>query len=151
MNKKEKVVLLEDVKKLGKKNEIKEVNSGFANNFLFANKKAVPYNKESIDILEKEKAKERKIILLKEEEDKSLFEKINNLLPLSFKLKKEKGKVFGSINLSDIIKSLKEKDIVNIDKKKFINFNPIHEEGEYSIDLKINKNLLAKLKLKISS
>ena len=150
MNKKEKVVLLEDIKNIGKKNEIKEVNSGFANNFLFANKKAMPYNKESIDILEKEKAKEIKKILIKKQEDKILFEKINNL-SLSFNLKKEKGKLFGSISLTDIIKTLKEENNLIIDKKKFIDFKPIHEEGEYLVNLKISKELLAKIKLKVYS
>ncbi|WNE41351.1 MAG: 50S ribosomal protein L9 [Mycoplasmataceae bacterium] len=150
MNKKEKVILLDNVKNLGKKNEIKEVSSGFAYNFLFPNKKALPYNKENCDGLEKEKTKEIKKIIIKAKSEMILFEKVNNL-EFTFYLKKEKGKIFGSIKLSEIIKSLKENGIEINDKKKFQNFIPISEEGNHIIKLKINKDLVSNLKIKVKS
>jgi large subunit ribosomal protein L9 len=150
MNKKEKVILLDNIKNLGKKNEIKEVSSGFAYNFLFPNKKALPYNKESCDGLEKEKTKEIKKLIIKAKEEIITFEKINNL-EFTFYLRKEKERTFGSISLSEIIKSLKEKGIDFADKKKFTNFTPINKEGDHIVDLRINKDLIAKLKIKVKS
>jgi large subunit ribosomal protein L9 len=150
MSKKEEVIMLNDVKNVGKKGDIKLVNSSFASNFLFPNKNAIPYNKEnSIKLkIKKEKELEKDKIRLTEEEES--FKKLNNL-ELFFQLKKEKDKIFGSIGLGEITKKLKENNFQIQDKKKLINFHPIISEGIYIVNLKINKYLTANLRIIVSA
>lgn len=149
-NKKEKIILLSDIEKVGKKKEIKEVSMGFAHNFLIPNKKALLFNKVNQVWLEKEIEKELKKADLRGKKELEIFEKINNL-QFTYFLKKEKGRFFGSINTTDIIKDLKKEGIESIKKSDFIKFIPINKDGNYLIELKTSKNLISKLKIKVKS
>ena len=148
--KKEKVVLLEDVKGIGKKKEIKEVSAGFAQNFLLPSKKALVYDVKGKFWLDKEIQEEKKEIELKKKKNLEIFEKINNL-EIKYFLKKTKGKTYGSVNINEIIKSLRKIGIEEIKKTDFVGFNPINKEGDYFVNLKIYKDLISKLKIKVES
>jgi large subunit ribosomal protein L9 len=150
MSKKEEVIMLNDVKNVGKRGDIKLVNSSFASNFLFPNKNAIPCNKENSIKLKLKKSKELEKDKIRLTEEEELFKKLNNL-ELFFQLKKEKDKIFGSIGLGEITKKLKENNFQIQDKKKFINFYPIISEGIHIVNLKINKYLTASLKIIVST
>jgi large subunit ribosomal protein L9 len=140
-----KVLLIKDVKGLGKAGEIKNVKDGYARNFLIPRgfaKLAIP---EVIKEWEKEqKEKEAK---LKEELDKlnALKEKIESLtIVIKHKLGAN-GQLYGAITNKEVAESLKQKGI-EIDKKQ-IDMKQIKTVGEYEVDVKLGHGIHAKLKL----
>ena len=144
-----KVILLEDVKKLGKKDEIIEVSSGYARNFLIPNKKAIVADNVNLNKLEGKKSKESHIKELSLEHAKEI-KKIIEKETLVIKAKKGKDdRLFGTITNSEISKELKKKYNVDIDRKKIIVENPIKIVGEYIITIKLEQGGIADLKVDI--
>jgi ribosomal protein L9 len=144
-----KVILLEDVKKLGKKDEIIEVSSGYARNFLIPNKKAIVADNVNLNKLEGKKSKESHIKELSLEHSKEI-KKIIEKETLVIKAKKGKDdRLFGTITNSEISKELKKKYDIDIDRKKIIVENPIKIVGEYIITIKLEQGVIADLKVDI--
>lgn len=144
-----KVILLEDVKKLGKKDEIIEVSSGYARNFLIPNKKAIVADNVNLNKLEGKKSKESHIKELSLEHAKEI-KKIIEKETLVIKAKKGKDdRLFGTITNSEISKELRKKYNVDIDRKKIIVENPIKIVGEYIITIKLEQGVMADLKVDI--
>ena len=144
-----KVILLEDVKKLGKKDEIIEVSSGYARNFLIPNKKAIVADNVNLNKLEGKKSKESHIKELSLEHAKEI-KKIIKKETLVIKAKKGKDdRLFGTITNSEISKELKKKYDIDIDRKKIIVENPIKIVGEYIITIKLEQGVMADLKVDI--
>lgn len=144
-----KVILLEDVKKLGKKDEIIEVSSGYARNFLIPNKKAIVADNVNLNKLEGKKSKENHIKELSLENAKEI-RKIIEKETLVIKAKKGKDdRLFGTITNSEISKELKKKYDIDIDRKKIIVENPIKIVGEYIITIKLEQGVIADLKVDI--
>ncbi|MGB9621943.1 MAG: 50S ribosomal protein L9 [Brevinematia bacterium] len=142
------VILLKDVKGIGKLGEIKNVADGYARNFLIKNGFAleatesnVNYVKSQLDTLKKKN--ERKFENAKEL--KELLESIN----VNIKAKAgEGGKLFGSITSEDISIALKEQHNLEIDKK-IIETEPIKLLGSYVVDVKLGMNVIAKLRVNV--
>ena len=138
-----KVILLEDVKKLGKKDEIIEVSSGYARNFLIPNKKAIVADNVNLNKLEGKKSKESHIKELSLEHAKEI-KKIIEKETLVIKAKKGKDdRLFGTITNSEISKELKKKYDIDIERKKIIVENPIKIVGEYIIIIKLEQGVIA--------
>lgn len=142
-----KVILLTDVKSLGKKDEIKEVKDGYAK-FLINEKKAVQYTNKSVEILDKEIAtrKQEEDALVKEcTEIKNKVEKLN----LKFKVKTGAGdKVFGSVSTKEIASELKEKGF-DIDKKKIVTDFEINTLGFHEVKINLHKKVIAKVRVEL--
>ena len=144
-----KVILLEDVKKLGKKDEIIEVSSGYARNFLIPNKKAIVADNVNLNKLEGKKSKESHLKELSLEHAKEI-KKIIEKETLVIKAKKGKDdRLFGTITNSEIAKELKKKYNVDIDRKKIIVENAIKMVGEYVVTVKLEQGVIADLKVDI--
>ena len=144
-----KVILLEDVKKLGKKDEIIEVSSGYARNFLIPNKKAIVADNINLNKLEGKKSKENHIKELSLEHAKEIKKIIEKEI-LVIKAKKGKDdRLFGTITNSEISKELKKKYDIDIERKKIIVENPIKIVGEYIITIKLEQGVIADLKVDI--
>lgn len=145
-----KVIFIKDLKKQGKVNEIKEVSDGYATNFLIKNGYAVKYTKTSSNRLNTEisnaKIEEEKQI----KEANKIKEKIEKEL-LTFNVKSNNGKVFGSISNKQLEEKLKELGY-NIDKKQIKIINPLSTLGvhEVSVDL-YNKKVEAKIRVELIS
>ena len=142
-----KVILLEDVKKQGKKGQIINVKDGYGN-YLITNKLAVLETKGSKKVLDQQnqKAKEEADKNLKEcQELKKELEKIT----LTFKVKTGKqDQVFGSISTKQITSKLKDHNI-NIDKRKINITTPINSLGVTIVDINLHKEVTAKLKVNL--
>ncbi len=143
-----KVILLKDVKKQGKKDDIIDVSDGYAINFLIKNNLAVKYTKTSDNILKSE-------IKLREKEENLKIQdciKIKNKLEkeqLIFKLNSgEMGKTFGTVSKTNIKDELKKRGY-NIDSKNIKISVPITSLGCFTVEINLYKNVNAKLKIMV--
>ena len=141
-----KIILLENVKGTGKKDEIKEVKDGFGN-FIIKSKKAVSYSEKSKEVLKTqlENKKEEEDRIYKEAlELKSKLEKTT----LTFKVKTGvQDKVFGSISSKQISEELKKKNL-NVDKK-IIDAENINSLGMHLVKIKLHKKVTAELNVEL--
>lgn len=144
-----KVILLEDVKKVGKKGDLINTSDGYARNFLFPKKLAVEATKASINDmkLKKQSEKRRQQELL--EESKELAEKIKGT-SITIKVKAgDGGRIFGSVSTKEITKAAKEQLDLDIDKKKMQIKEPIKSLGTHIIPIKLNAKVKTELKVKV--
>ncbi|MFN3301498.1 MAG: 50S ribosomal protein L9 [Patescibacteria group bacterium] len=143
-----KVILLQDVEKLGKKYEIKEVADGFAMNFLIPKKLAILATPKEIEKIKRKKILEEEKRKKEIEVFKNLAEKIKNLEIFVKEKANPDGKLYGSINQEKIAQLLKEKGF-EIDSEKINLKEPIKELGEYEVEIIFLPEIKSKLKLKI--
>lgn len=144
------VILLKDVKAQGKKGDEINVNDGYANNFLFKNKLAIPANKTNVAINNKQKAEEAKRIAEETAAAKVVAEKLNGKT-LDFEIEVgERGKAFGSIGTKEISEKLEGMGF-SVDKKDIVVSGPIKREGVYDVDLKLYKGISAKIKVSVKA
>ncbi len=141
-----KVILLQDVKKQGKKDEIIEVSDGYAQNFLIKNNLAVPVSKTSTNILNKELQQRQKIedeLIKKCEEIKAKLENKE----IVFKVKTgTQDKVFGNISSKQISEKLKTMGY-DIDKKQINIKSPLDFIGTHNVEIKLHKKVIFNLKV----
>ena len=143
-----KVILLADVKKVGKKDQTVEVSDGYANNFLFPRKLAVPLSKKSAEVLENQQ-EERKELAAKMKADAEALAKKLEGITLTFKVKTgREGKLFGAVSLKQVADELAKQGI-EIDKRKFIDKGPLDELGYHHISVELYKGVIGKVHVEI--
>jgi len=143
-----KVILLENVKSLGNKGEIKKVADGYAMNFLIPRNLAVPASTDKIQDLENLQEKTDK---LKNEKTKELDNLVNKISGKKITIQKdasEKGKLFAAVSLDEILNEMNKKFKTNLDKNNIEFKEHVKEIGEHEVKLKINKNNI-KLKIEV--
>ena len=141
------VILLQDVKGVGKKNQTVSVNDGYANNFLFPRKLAVKVSKTSVQILANQQENARIAEENARKEAQELSVKLKDM-EVSFKVKVGKeGKTFGSISLKQVEEAFKQKYNVTIDKRKFIDKGPLDALGYYNLKIELHKGVIGIIKV----
>lgn len=146
-----KVILLNDVKGVGKKDEIKEVADGYAENFLIRRKLAVAYTKASVSNLNREKAEEAKKEAEAVAQAKVLKTKVEGL-SLVFPVKTgEEDKVFGSVSTKQIADVLNKQYGISVDKRKFIDNDNLVTLGYHHVRIELHKGVVAQLKVQLVS
>ncbi|MCI5879862.1 MAG: 50S ribosomal protein L9 [Bacillales bacterium] len=142
-----KIIFTQDVKKQGKKGEIKEVKDGFAN-YLIQQKVAVVASDVNLGRLERANANKKAMDDMNRElaqKEKGKIEKIT----LSFPVKTgEQDRVFGSISVKQIISELKNKGF-DIDKKSIKIISPINSLGFHNVEIELYKDVVATLKVEL--
>ena len=144
-----KVVLLENIKKLGKKDEIVEVSDGYARNVLIAKNQALPATNENLNNLKlKNKNEEKKEENLRRiaNNNKETIEKTSFVVGIKAGAN---GKTFGSVTSKEIVDSIKEAVDIEIDKKDVVLDEPIKNVGKYDIKIKIFKEIIAIAKIEV--
>lgn len=140
-----KVILLSDVKKVGKKGEEKNVADGYAMNFLIAKGLAVKASNKSEEILQKQKDQQAYDNQIKKEEALALKEKLINI-KLEFKVKAQNGKVFNSISTKTICEELEKKGI-SIDKRKILDNQPVKTLGQTNVKVELFKDVIGTIQV----
>ena len=144
-----KVIFLKDLKGQGKKDEIKDVKDGYAENFLIKNGYAIKYtsrSKEILDIQIEDRNEKEKELIKKCNEIKKELEKKE----YTFKVKTGKeDKVFGSVSSKAISDEL-SKDGYKVDKKKIIIDGSISTLGTHVVKIELHPKVLAELKIKLT-
>lgn len=145
-----KVILLEDVKNVGKKGTIISAKDGYARNFLFPKNLAIeatPTNLKNLENAKKLKEDKEKEIL---EEAKKLEEEIQKVTVVIKTKTGENGKLFGSITTKEIAEELEKVHYISIDKKRFDLDDVIKQVGEYFVKIKLHPTVNAKLKVVVT-
>ena len=144
-----KVILLSDVKSLGKAGEIVEVSTGYARNMLLPKKLGVEATPKNLNDLKLKKAHEEKVAAENLAAAKALASDIEKGI-LVMKIKTgDNGKVFGSVSTKEIAEAAKEQLGIEIDKKKLVLSSPIKELGETSVPVKLHPSVSASLKINV--
>ena len=144
-----KVILLEDVKPLGKKGDICDVSDGYARNFIIPRKKGVEATSENLNNLKLKQANDAKIAQENLENAQNLAAQLAGKA-IVIKVKTGgSGKLFGAIASKEIAAAVKEQTGLELDKKKIVLAEPIKTLGEKTIKIKLHKDVAASLQLVI--
>ena len=144
-----KIILLEDVKSLGKKGEIIEASEGYARNFILPKKLGVEATPKNLNDLKLQKANADKVAQ-EQYEAAVAFGKELETKEVVVKMKAgEGGKVFGSVSSKEIATAAKEQCGMEIDKKKIQMPDAIKALGVYEVTVKLHPKVTAKLKVKV--
>lgn len=146
-----KVILCADIKNVGKKDQIINASDGYARNFLFPKKLAVPADKENMSKLQAKQESKQYKRDLELEEAKKVAEKINEITLKITTKSGENGKIFGSITSKEIAQNLEEQFKIVVDKKKINLKEPIKSLGTTNVELKLFESVNAKLKVMVVS
>ena len=143
------VILLEDVKALGKKGEIVKVNDSYARNCLLPKKLGLEANNKNLNDLKLQNANKAKIEKEKLEEAKALAERMKEM-SVTLNIKSgEGGRTFGSVSTKEIAQAVKDQLGLELDKKKMVLDEPIKALGNYVVQVKLHKDVSANLTVKV--
>ena len=145
------IILLQDVKALGKKGEIVKVSDGYARNFILPKKLGMEATKQNLYDLNMQKAAEEKKQKELLEEAKAFGKKLEELtVKISIKAG-EGGKTFGSVSTKEIAEAAKKQYNLDLDKKKLQLADPIKNAGSYTVPVKLHPQVTAELKVKVEA
>ena len=143
------VVLLEDVKYLGKKGEIVNVNDGYARNFILKKKLGVEATAKNLNDLKLQKANAEKIAAEQLAAAKELAAKLEGMSVTLTMKAGEGGKAFGSVSGKEIAAAAKDQLNLEIDKKKLVLPEAIKTFGNHEVPVKLHKDVTGKLTVKV--
>lgn len=143
------VILLQDVKSLGKKGDKVTINDGYARNYILPKKIGIEATPKNLNELKLKKANEEKRKKEIYEEAKAFAELINKK-PIVVKIKSgEGGKTFGSVSSKEISVAAKEQHGLEIDKKKLQLSEPLKSLGTFSVPVKLHPKVTGELTIKV--
>jgi large subunit ribosomal protein L9 len=146
-----KVILLENVKRIGSIGEVIDVKRGFARNFLIANKKALYASKENIKEVEKIKAELSKKDNEKKKEASQIAEQINGKEYSVKKLSTENNELYGSVKPTEISKLIKEENKIDINPSMIQPVEEIKALGKFKVKISLHSEVDAEITINVSS
>ena len=139
-----KVILLADVKALGKKGDVVEVSDGYARNMLLPKKLGVEATDKNKNDLKLQKAHEEKVAAQKLAEAEAMAGDLDKIKITVTMKAGENGKVFGSVSSKEIAQAAKDQHQVELDKKKIQLEEPIKSFGEFTVPIKLHTKVTEK-------
>jgi large subunit ribosomal protein L9 len=146
-----KVILLENVKRIGSIGEVIDVKRGFARNYLIANKKALYASKENINEVEKIKAEVSKKDNEKKQEASKVAELINNKEYLVKKLSTENKELYGSVKPTEISKLIQDKNNIEIKPSMIQPVEEIKSLGKFKVKITLHSQVDAEIVVNVTS
>ena len=144
-----KVVLIEDVKSLGKKGQLVDVNDGYARNFILAKKLGLEATPKNLNDLKLKKANDEKVAKEIYEEAKAFGERLKEM-EVNVTIKTgEGGKIFGSVSSKEIAEAAKAQLGIELDKKKMVLPSPIKVLGTTMVPIKLHPKVTSELKVNV--
>ena len=144
-----KVILKENIKSIGKKDEIVNFSDGYARNYLFAKKLAVEANNENLSKLKAKKDSENYKKDIEKQEAKKVAEELEKI-KLQFKVKQgENGKIFGGISSKEIAEKLEKQQKIKVDKKKIELRESIKTLGITKVSIKLYEGVIGTIKVEV--
>lgn len=144
-----KVILLQDVKSVGKKGDIIEANDGYARNFLLPKKMAVAATTENLNNLKLQKSNQEKVAQEQLEAAQNFAKELETKEIIVSIRAGEGGRTFGSVSSKEIAQAFKEQCGVEIDKKKIQMEESIKSFGVYEVKVKLHPKVTGILKVKV--
>ena len=145
-----KVILLEDVKALGKKGEIVNVNDGYARNFIFPKKLGLEATAKNLNDLKLQQANQEKKAKELLEAAQAFAKDLENRT-VSIKMKAgEGGKAFGSVSSKEIVAEFKAQHGIELDKKKIVLADSLKTFGNYEVAIKLHPQVTGKFTVKVT-
>ena len=146
-----KVILTQDVKSQGKKGDVINVSDGYANNFLIKKGLAVMATNENMNILKNKNASEEHKRQVELDNAKELKGKLDGKEVVLSTKAGEGGKLFGSVTSMDIADAVKKSLGIEVDKRKVLLKDNIKTAGIYEVEIKLHKDVTAKVKVNIKA
>ena len=144
-----KVILLQDVKSVGKKDQVVEVSDGYARNFILHKKLGLEATPQNLNNLKLQKVNEAKVALENLEKAKQFSEEISKLKVVVTMKAGEGGRVFGSVSSKEIAEAAKKQHGIELDKKKIVLPEPIKGFGSYEVSVKLHPEVTGKITVKV--
>ncbi|MDD4154892.1 MAG: 50S ribosomal protein L9 [Bacilli bacterium] len=144
-----KVILLQDVKTVGKKGQIVEVSDGYAMNFLFPRKLGVKATDKSLELKQAEEVKVQQKQAEKKDEMLVLKQQLEAVSLVLYAKSGKDGKMFGSISTKQIAEALQTSHQLTIDKRKFLDNHPINTFGFTNLKIELWKDVVAQIKVEV--
>lgn len=146
-----KVILLEDIKNVGKKEQIIEANDGYARNFLFPKKKAIEATKDNLAKLQAKKTSEANKKKAEIKANKKIAEELAKI-ELTIKARVgENSKIFGGVTSKEIAEELKKQHKFEIDRKKIVLKEQIKNLGRYTAEVKFGDGVNSELTINVTA
>lgn len=144
-----KVILLEDVKSLGKKGDVVDVSDGYAKNFLITKKKGVEANSKNLNDLKLKKANDEKVAAQNLQDAKDMAADLAEKIVVVRLKAGDGGKTFGSVSSKEIAEEALKQHSLDIDKKKIVINDPIKSLGTYEVTVKLHPQVTGTLRVKV--
>ncbi len=146
-----KVLLLEDVKQLGKKGEIKEVSEGYARNFLIRNGLVEAATRETMNMINARKKKVEKLKALEEKSEQKIFNTIHKKSVTVHSKVALGGTLYSAVSARDIVEEIKNKFKIEIDPEKIVIDTPMKSIGMHKAEIVCGKDLKGKITVEVVS
>lgn len=146
-----KIILTQDVKKLGKKGDIMEVAEGYARNFLLPQKLATAATNSNLNQISQQKTAEADRAKRLLEEARLLAAQIAKITVVIVAKAGEGGRLFGAVTTKDIADAMKQQHKLDIDRRKIDMPDPVKNIGEHTASLKLHPEVSVNLQLKITA
>ena len=144
-----KVILLENLRKMGSIGDVIDVKRGFARNHLIANKKALHASKENIKKVEKIKSDLGKKDQEKKKQAKLIFEKLNSHKYTIKKLSTENNELYGSVKPTEISKLILEKDKIDVTPSMIQLTQEIKSLGTFKVKINLHSEIQAEISIEV--
>ncbi len=146
-----KVILCADVKGQGKKDQIVEVSDGYARNFLFPKKLAIPADSKAINEVKNKEASKQHKLEVEKANAKAIAKKLESIVVVFEYAAGPDKKLYGSVTAKDIADELAKKHGIDIDKRKITLAEPIKSFGTFKADAKLFTDVVGKITVEVTS
>ena len=144
-----KVILLDNIKGVGKKDEIINANDGYARNFLFPRKLAVEANAENLSKLKNKQDSVQHKRNVEKEKAEEIAKKMKDII-VTIKVKAgDNGRIFGGVTSKEISEDLKQQFNIEVDKKKIALTETIKNLGTFNVPVKLFEGVIGELKVRV--